>query len=249
MVKVSDPKAFSMARSQLVNKGRKLNRLTVREKLSILKRFEKGERQCDIVKSTGLSRSVVSRIKKESDTLRNIEKGNSNLLNSKFIDSEYTPKYTKVGQSVYHWFVQNRRATDKRKRLPITRSVIQARAKRVAQELGLVGFTASNGWFQGWLSRYNLGKSVKIDDEDLEPGSTNSSDEPVLVSTSSQPPLQFAQRGTPNISLPDIEQVHHLVIKHTGELMDLATRLRDTALIEQVRNYQTAAKTFWNIKP
>ena len=42
---------------------------------------------------------------------------------------------------------------------------IQARAKQVARELGIIGFNASNGWLQGWLSGYNIGKSVKLHDE------------------------------------------------------------------------------------
>ena len=40
-----------MARSKLVNKEPKLQRLTVREKLSVIERLENGERQCEIVKS------------------------------------------------------------------------------------------------------------------------------------------------------------------------------------------------------
>jgi Tc5 transposase DNA-binding domain/CENP-B N-terminal DNA-binding domain len=254
-VKVSTnrhPRAFSMARSRLVNKERKLNRLTVREKLSILKRLENGERQCDIVKSTGVSKTVVGRIKKDSDKLRNIEKENSYLLNSKCCVSR--SKYTKVDQSVYHWFVHNRHATDKRKPLPITRSAIQLRAKQVARELGLVDFNASNSWFQGWLSRYNLSKSVKLDDESVdidltasetEMSSTNSSDQPVLVST--EPQLSSTQHGTPDISSSVREHVQRAIIKHTAGLMDAAARLRDPAFIELVRNFQTAAKTMWNI--
>jgi hypothetical protein len=34
--------------------------------------------------------------------------------------------------------------------------------KKIARELGIVGFNASNGWLQGWLSRYKISKSVKL---------------------------------------------------------------------------------------
>ena len=157
---------FSMARSKLVNKEPKLQRLTVREKLSVIERLENGERQCEIVKSLGLSKTVVVRIKKDREKLLSIEKENSYLLNSKC--SVPKSKYAKVDQSVYDWFVEVRHPTDKRKPLPITRGIIQTRAKQVALELSIVGFNASSGWLQGWLSRYNIGKSVKLHDEAVD---------------------------------------------------------------------------------
>jgi DNA-directed RNA polymerase specialized sigma subunit len=58
----------------LVDKEPKLQRLTVREKLSVLKRLENGERQCEVAKSLGLSKTQVVRIKKDREKLLNIER-------------------------------------------------------------------------------------------------------------------------------------------------------------------------------
>ena len=97
-------------------------------------------------KSLGFSKTVVVRIKKDREKLLNIEKENSYLLNSKCNVSK--TKYAKVDQSVYDWFVEVRHPTNKRKPLPISRGIIQARAKQVARELRIVGFNASNGYFK-----------------------------------------------------------------------------------------------------
>ena len=51
---------FNMTRPKSVKKDPKRIRLTVREKLCILDRLGKGEKRCEIVKSTGLSKAAVS---------------------------------------------------------------------------------------------------------------------------------------------------------------------------------------------
>jgi Tc5 transposase DNA-binding domain len=148
--------SVEMARSNLSKEGRNLKRLTVSDKLAILDRLDRGERQCEIVKTTKLSQAVVSRIKKDGEKLRKIQKDNSPLLRSTY--TLYKSKYPQVDQAVYDWFVDVRHQNGKGKPLPLTRRLIQSRAKQVADKFGIADFNASNGWFARWLWRFNISK-------------------------------------------------------------------------------------------
>ena len=57
--------SLNMARAKSLNKDPTRKYLKVRDKLSIIERIEKGEKQCEIAKSTGLSKSAVTLIKKK----------------------------------------------------------------------------------------------------------------------------------------------------------------------------------------
>ena len=65
------------------------------------------------------------------------------MLKSKKTTSK--SKYPEVDNAVYEWFGIVQHPYGKCKPLPLSRAVIQARAKRVAQSLNLVDFKASNG--------------------------------------------------------------------------------------------------------
>ena len=122
-----------------------------------------GERQREIVKTMNLSKAVVSRIKKDREKLRKIQKDNSTLLQSTY--TVFKSKYPQLDQAVYDWFVDIRHPNGKRMPLPLSRRLIQSRAKLVANQLGIADFNASNGWFTRWLWRFNIGKSVKLHGE------------------------------------------------------------------------------------
>ena len=154
---------FNMTRPKSVKKDPKRIRLTVREKLCILDRLGKGEKQCEIVKSTGLSKAAVSSIKKNSETLRKLQTDNSPLLQSKC--TLLMSKYPQVDKMVFDWFVDVRHPLGKRKPLPLSHRINQPRAKRVASQLGFADFNASNGWFQRWRMRFNIGKNVNLHGE------------------------------------------------------------------------------------
>ena len=49
--------------------------------------------------------------------------------------------------------------------MPLSRGIIQARAKKIAEQLGFNDFTAYDGWFRGWRWRYEIGKSVRLHGE------------------------------------------------------------------------------------
>ncbi len=70
--------------------------------------------------------------------------------------------YPELDQAVYDWFLEIQHPFGKCKPLPLSRSVIQARAKKEAEDRGIITFQASNGWFRGWLWRFEIGKSVRL---------------------------------------------------------------------------------------
>jgi hypothetical protein len=51
------------------------------------------------------------------------------------------------------------------KPLPLSRGIIQARARKIAEKLGVIDFTASDGWFCEWRWRKEKGKSVRLHEE------------------------------------------------------------------------------------
>ena len=154
-----------MTRSKSLKNPKRI-RLTTHEKLSILDRIDKGEKQCEIAKSTGLSKAAVSSIKKNSETLRKLQTDNSPLLQSKC--TLLMSKYPQVDKMVFDWFVDVRHPLGKRNPLPLSRRIIQAHAKRVASELGFAKFNASNGWFQRWCVRFNTGEKLHGEAADID---------------------------------------------------------------------------------
>jgi hypothetical protein len=67
-------------------------------------------------------------------------------------------KYPQVDKMVFDWFVDVRHPLGKRKPLPLSRGIIQARAKRVASELGFADFNAPNA---SEVDKISIMKSVK----------------------------------------------------------------------------------------
>jgi len=67
-------------------------------------------------------------------------------------------KYPQVDKMVFDWFVDVRHPLGKRKPLPLSRGIIQARAKRVASELGFADFNAPNA---SEVDKDSIMKSVK----------------------------------------------------------------------------------------
>ena len=62
-------------------------------------------------------------------------------------------KYPAFDEAVFRWFQLARNPLGRRKPLPVSRSILQARAKLEAQRLNITNFKASNGWFDKWRMR------------------------------------------------------------------------------------------------
>lgn len=80
---------------------------------------------------------------------------------SSFKRFEFRPKHPELDNEVYKWFNKILHSTSRCKPLPLTLDIIQKRALKVADELSLAGFKASDGWFRNWRGRYMIGKSVE----------------------------------------------------------------------------------------
>ena len=70
--------------------------------------------------------------------------------------------YPEIDDAVFKWFIKVRNLNKGSKPIPISRAIIQARAKREAAQHGIVDFVASDGWFRNWRRRKNIGKSVYL---------------------------------------------------------------------------------------
>jgi hypothetical protein len=135
-------------------------RIPLSEQLNVIEKLESGICQAEIVRSLGLSKSTVSRIFQNSDKLKTIKATKTVTLKSKVSNSR--AKYPELDKLVYEWFVNIIHPSGRCKPLPLSRGIIQARAKKIAEQLDLNDFTASDGWFRGWRWRYEIGKSVRL---------------------------------------------------------------------------------------
>lgn len=59
------------------------------------------------------------------------------------------PKFNSVDETVSLWFNEMRA-----KNIPISGEMVKMKAKDVAEQLGIVGFAASNGWLEKFKGRY-----------------------------------------------------------------------------------------------
>lgn len=139
-----------------------LQRLSIEDKLIVIAEYEAGVKQCELMKKYNLPKTVVSRL------VKNKEKTKASLCNKvplKFKRNEFRPKHPELDDEVYKWFTKILHPTGRCKPLPLTRDIIQKRALKIADDLRLAGFKASDGWFRNWRGRYGIGKSARLHGE------------------------------------------------------------------------------------
>ena len=73
--------------------------------------------------------------------------------------------YPEIDNAVFEWFKNVRNPLGRCKPLPVSRSIIQARAKQEATKRDIAKFKASDGWFSRWRNRFNVGQSVNLHSE------------------------------------------------------------------------------------
>lgn len=66
---------------------------------------------------------------------------------------------------MYQWFLKILHPIGRCKPLPLTRELIQNRAKIFATDHNLPEFKASDGWFRNWRGRHGIGKSIRLHGE------------------------------------------------------------------------------------
>ena len=74
-------------------------------------------------------------------------------------------KYPAIDRAVHEWFHSIRTLSGARKPLPVSRTMIKARALFEAKRQGVAEFSASNGWFHNWRWHCNVSKSTQLHGE------------------------------------------------------------------------------------
>lgn len=127
----------------MFSKKRKV--LTVEEKLSLIRAIEKGEKQTDVVRRTGLSQSTVATIWKDRKKWLDAEmEGGSRKKLRK-------PQHEDLDRAMLQWFQQQRI-----NHIPLSGPLVKTKAEFFASELGIADFKASEGWLNKWKLRHNI---------------------------------------------------------------------------------------------
>ena len=130
---------------------RRRDALSLREKARIIRMLqESGQSRRALAKSLDIPRATMHSIWKHKDEILSM----SNTLPDKTLDQMKRcrpPQYPELEDKVYAFclFVRSHRK-------PTTKSLIIAKARKLASELGITGFAASNGWYAKFLRRRGL---------------------------------------------------------------------------------------------
>jgi hypothetical protein len=131
--------------------------LTLEEKLDVIKRYERNERNVDIVRVTGISESTLRTIRNQDEKIKESCKGAMRMTASK-ITQIIPPIMEKLERMLAQWIEhQNQQA------VPISTIIIQAKAKTLFENQNAVEpdpkvqtFAASAGWFERFKRRHGF---------------------------------------------------------------------------------------------
>jgi hypothetical protein len=125
--------------------SKKCKVLTVEEKVTLIQAIEKGEKQTNVVRRTGLSQSIVATIWKDR----------KKWLDAMFLEGNMKkmrkPQYEDLDRAVLKWFQQQRL-----NHIPLSGPLIKTIAQFFGTELGIVDFKSSEGWLSKWKQRHNF---------------------------------------------------------------------------------------------
>ncbi len=138
--------------------------------MEVIKEVKSGSSQNEAASARGVSRKQVQNIIKNQEAITEHTKNQTLPLKAKLIVQK--AYYAEVEKAVFQWFKLVRNPLGRCKPLPVSRSIIQARAKLEATKRNIANFKASDGWFARWRNRFNVGHSVNLfgeaSDVDLE---------------------------------------------------------------------------------
>lgn len=119
--------------------------LTLDEKVKVIQDVERGtKRKCDIAKEYGILPNTLSSFLKNKNTIME----NWNQKNRKCRKRVRTAEYPAVDDCVLKWFKQARDQV-----IPLSGTIIRAKAEEFAEKLDIRDFKASTGWFSGFKDR------------------------------------------------------------------------------------------------
>ncbi|CAK1553918.1 unnamed protein product [Leptosia nina] len=130
--------------------------LSIREKAYVIHAIENGEKKSDVGRRLELSHSTVATIWKNKEAIRRAE------LEGKSSKKLRKPKFEELDQAILSWLKQQRKSN-----IPISGPIIKAKAKKLAEKLGIVNFKSSEGWLGKLKHRHNIIYG-KINDEALD---------------------------------------------------------------------------------
>lgn len=130
--------------------------ITLKEKLEVIKRFERNERTCDIVRATGIKESTLRTIRDNAERIKASVIAGASLSASKSVRmrSKIIEKMEKI---LTVWLKKQTK-----KQPEISFSVIKKKALSTYETLkknsdnpsAIPDFTASSGWFAGFKNRH-----------------------------------------------------------------------------------------------
>ncbi|XP_069354655.1 tigger transposable element-derived protein 4-like [Maniola hyperantus] len=125
----------------------------VDEKVRLIRAIEKGEKKSAVGRRLGLSASTVATIWKNKEKILQAE------LEGKCPKKLRKPKFEDLDQAMLTWFNNQRQNNE-----PISGPNIKAQAEKLAEQLGITDFKASEGWLGKFKHRHNISFS-KINEE------------------------------------------------------------------------------------
>lgn len=122
-----------------------------------------GKPVVDVAKDFGISKTQVYTLLKSKESLQKVFTNKEVPVSSKV--SKNKSVYSDVDEAVFEWFCSVRKLRGTKKPLPVSQSLIAARALLEARQRGYKDFKASNGWFSNWRWRYRVKQSVHLHGE------------------------------------------------------------------------------------
>lgn len=145
----------------------KQNRLSLEDKVEILKRLDKGVRGNRIAADFSITASAVSQIKKQKEAIYTAV---SNSLEEAKKKTLHKPEYDELEKKLYEWFLNQRE-----RNCPINGPLLKAKAKNLFLKLypdkKENDFSASDGWCAKFKRRHGI-RFLKICGEILSSDTT-----------------------------------------------------------------------------
>lgn len=139
------------------NKKKKF--ISLKEKIDVVKEFSSGRPVADIAQQFGIGKTQAYRILRNKDELQNTK----TPLYCKVLTTK--GKYPEIDTAIFDWFCSIRSFSGSRRPLPVSKSIIQARAVHEATKRGIASFNASDGWLWRWCWRFGIANSVRLHGE------------------------------------------------------------------------------------
>lgn len=143
--------------------GKTRAELPLHKKVEVIRELDKGRSQRDLARIYQVSKGQIQRCGENKDALLEEWESFSTAQNRR---RRNKVQHEDLDAKVMEWF---RETTSKR--IPVSGPMIQERARMIAAEAGILGFSASNGWLESFRRRHNIlfrtlcGEAGDVDEE------------------------------------------------------------------------------------